>query len=247
MPVSALICDWNGTIIHYRNEKPLLNFIGVELFKSCLPFRFARMAHILRAKKRMELIETGEYNDSGIDPVREIFRVYNEEVIKGVPVPFIDRAVEKYARRFKTQHKLDRRILESIKRCYQQGKTTGILSAGYGYGIHMILQESGYDRYLHFCEADTLNQENGYALEFGLTIYGSKHEVLERVLKERKLDPAQVAYLGDSEDDAGCLDMVGYPILPFFAEPAIKERFSRKYNAFIPEDGDDLYNYLINS
>jgi phosphoserine phosphatase len=245
MPVSAVICDWNGTIIHYRNEKPLLNYIGVELFKSCLPFRIARMKHILSAKKRMELIETMDHNGHYTDPVREVFKVYNEEIIRGVPVPFINRAVEKYARKPKTQRKLDRRILESVKLCYENGKTTGILSAGYGYGINMILKESGYERYFHFCKADTLTQENGYALEFGLSIYGSKHECLDRIMAERKLDPAQVAYIGDSEDDAVCLSMVGYPVVPFFAPPELKESFSRKYNAFVPADGGDLHNYLL--
>lgn len=247
MSVSALICDWNGTIIHYRNEKPLLNFIGVELFKSCLPFRISRMAHILRAKKRMELIENGDSHNPDVNPVREIFRVYNEEIIRGVPVAVIKHAVDKYARRSKTQRKLDRRILESVKRCYLEGKTTGILSAGYDYGIHMILKESGYAGCFHFCEADTLSQENGYALEFGLSIYGSKHHVLERVMRERKLDPAQVAYIGDSEDDAGCLEMVGYPLVPFFAPDELKQRFSRQYNAFVPRDGEDLHKYLIGS
>ncbi len=38
MACHAIICDWNGTVIEYRDEKPILESIATDLFKASIPF-----------------------------------------------------------------------------------------------------------------------------------------------------------------------------------------------------------------
>jgi hydroxymethylpyrimidine pyrophosphatase-like HAD family hydrolase len=53
-----------------------------------------------------------------------------------------------------------------------------------------------------------------------------------------------VAYLGDSEDDEGCFEIVGHPVAAFLAPDELKQRFALKYKAFVPKDEKDLADYL---
>jgi len=58
------------------------------------------------------------------------------------------------------------------------------------------------------------------------------------------MDASTVVYLGDSEDDEGCFEIVRYPVVAFLAAEDLKERYARKYKAFVPENERDLANYL---
>ena len=53
-------------------------------------------------------------------------------------------------------------------------------------------------------------------------------------------------YLGDSDDDADCFKMVGYPVVAFLAPEDAKKRYAEEYNAFVPRDKPDLEEYLAN-
>ena len=54
-----------------------------------------------------------------------------------------------------------------------------------------------------------------------------------------------MAYIGDSEDDEGCFEMVGYPVVAFFAPGEFKDKCSRKYGAFVPDSESSLRNHLL--
>ena len=244
MPCDAVICDWNGTLIAYRTERPILEGVAVDVFKASIPFHPFRMARILKARREMETLYREGRHDAELDFVREMFRIYNERIINGVPVSIIRRSIEQHANKQQTQAKLDHRILRPIKECHQAGKTTGIFSAGYKYGIERILAVAGYDRYFDFYEADQLRENDGRAIEFGLDIYKRKPTLLLELLRNRSMDASTVAYLGDSEDDEGCFEIVGYPVLAFLAPEELKESYARKYGAFVPEDEKDLANYF---
>lgn len=246
MTCGTVICDWNGTIIEYRDEKPLLESIALDVFWASVPFHPFRMARILWARRELDTLYRGGHRDGEFDFVREMFRVYNRRIIRGVPVSLIHWAVDRYANMEETQAKLDHRVLRSVKKCQQSGKTTGILSAGYKHGIETILRVAGYNGYFDFCQADRLREENGKAIEFGLNIYKNKAKLLLDLLHERKLDAGGVAYIGDSEDDEGCFEIVGHPIIAFLAPEELKERFARKHRAFVPSGEEDLVNYLKN-
>ncbi len=247
MPVQAIICDWNGTIIGHRNERPILEHIAVSIFRACFPLRVTRMVRILRARRRLRELHIGERVDDDFDFVREMFAVYNRIIISGVPVSWIDRAVEDYADKAETQAQLDRRVLCVVRDCHQAGTITGILSAGYGRGIEAILSAAGYIGFFDFVAGDGLDESRGKALGFRLDIYRHKHEYLAALLQEHGLDAQHVVYIGDSDDDEGCFDLVGHPVVAFLADEHLRTRCVRRYGAFAPADERELSAYLRNA
>jgi phosphoglycolate phosphatase-like HAD superfamily hydrolase len=244
MPPDVIICDWNGTLIEYPDERPVLENTARDVFKASFPFHPLRMARIFRARRELEELYKKGRSNAEADFIRALFRVYNERIIEGVPVPVILRSIEKYARKRQTQAKLEYRVLRPIRECHQAGKTTGIFSAGYGYGIEKILAAAGYAECFDFIEADKLKANRGEAIGFGLDIYKKKPQFLLKLLKDRNIDASRVAYLGDNEDEEGCFEIVGYPVVAFLAPDELKQRFALKYRAFVPKDEKDLANYL---
>jgi len=216
----------------------------VDVFRASIPFHPFRMARILKARRELETLYQEGRQEAEFDFVKEMFRIYNGKIINGVPVSIIHRSIEKHANKQRTQAKLDHRVLRPIKECHQAGKTTGIFSAGYKYGIERILAVAGYDKYFDFCEAEQLREDDGRAIEFALDVYKRKPGLLLGLLRDRSMDASRVAYLGDSEDDEGCFEIVGYPVLAFLAPEELKQCYARKYKAFVPEDEKDLANYL---
>ena len=244
MPVDVIICDWNGTLIEYRDEKPVLENTARDVFRASFPFHPFKMVRILRARKELERLYQRAQRGNEFDFIREMFKVYNERIIGGTPVATILRSIERYAFKPQTLAKLDRRVLQPVRERHLAGKTVGIFSAGYGHGIERILAAAGYDRDFDFIEADILKQNNGRAVGFGLDIYKKKAPLLEKLLRDRNIDADKVAYLGDNEDETGCFEMVKYPIVAFMAPDELKQRFARAYKAFVPRDEKELASYL---
>jgi phosphoglycolate phosphatase-like HAD superfamily hydrolase len=243
MTCEIIICDWNGTITKDRDERHILESIAVDLFKASIPHHPLRMIRILKAKRDLEALqERGQ--EVGFDYVREMFRVYNERIIKDAPVSLIHRSVDKYATRKQTLEKLDYRVLRPIREYHEAGKPTAILSAGYKYGIERVLAAAGYGHCFDFYKANLLKENGGRAIKFGLDIYKNKPQLLLELLKDRNLDGGKAAYLGDSEYDEGCFEIVGYPVVAFSAESEIKKRCAERYKAFVPNDERELANYL---
>jgi phosphoglycolate phosphatase-like HAD superfamily hydrolase len=244
MPLDVIICDWNGTLIEYPDERPVLENTARDVFKASFPFHPFRMARIFRARRELEELYRRGRSNAEPDFIRALFRIYNERIIEGVPVSVVLSSIAKYARKRQTQAKLEHRVLRPIRECHHAGKTTGIFSAGYEYGIERILAVAGYAECFDFIEADKLKTNRGEAFGFGLDIYKRKPQFLLRLLKDKNLDASKVAYLGDSEDDEGCFEMVGYPVMAFLATDELKQKFARKYKAFVPRDENDLAEYL---
>ena len=244
MPYDTIISDWNRTITRDRDEKPLLKTIAVDLFKASIPFHFIRAARLLNVRAELESLYWQGRQDAEFDFVREMFTIYNRKIINGLPISFIHRSVNRYAARRETQHKLDRRILRLIRSRHQGGKTTGILSAGYGYGIDRVLTVAGFRRHFDFLIANSFKQEGGRATEFLLNIYKNKPQSLQRALRRRNIDENRTVYIGDSEDDEGCFEIARYPVVAFLATEELKQRCASRYKAFVPQDEKDLANYL---
>lgn len=244
MAYDTIISDWNGTIIKNRDEKPILETIAIDLFKASIPFHLVRAARLLNVRAELQSLYWQGRQDTEFDFVEEMFKIYNRGVINGLPISFIHRSVDRYAARRETQQILDRRILRPIRFCHQRGKTTGILSSGYGYGIDRVLTVAGYRHYFDFREANAFKHKGGRAIEFLLNIYKNKPQLLLRALRHRNLDERMTVYIGDSEDDEGCFEIARYPIVAFFATEELKERCASRYEAFIPQDEKDLANYL---
>jgi len=244
MPCDAIICDWNGTITKDQDEKPILESIAVDLFKASIPWHPMRMVHILKARQELEALHSEKRRDSEFDFIIEMFWLYNTKIINGVPTSVIERSVKKYADKQHTLDKLDYRVLRPVDESHRRGKATGILSAGYRYGIQMILKAAGYDVSFDFCEANLLQERGGRVIGIDLNIYRNKVQLLMELLRERDIDEKRVMYLGDGEDDADCLEIVGHPIVAFHASDELKQRYARKYKAFIPRTEEDLARYF---
>jgi N-acylneuraminate cytidylyltransferase len=48
-----------------------------------------------------------------------------------------------------------------------------------------------------------------------------KAKVLENLLKERKIDPSRVAYIGNDINDLPCFDLVGWAVAVADAQPEV--------------------------
>jgi phosphoglycolate phosphatase-like HAD superfamily hydrolase len=245
MACEALISDWNGTLIEYRTEMPALECVGVDAFRASIPFHPLRVLRILKARAQLRALRSQGRPETDFDFIKEMFSVFNRMVVSGLPTSVVHASFERYANNSETQSRLDLRLLRVIKGLHEAGKTTGILSAGYRDGIERVLTVAGYRHCLDFCEADEFRTENGRVIEFGLNIYRNKPKLLNRLLAERHLEAAQVAYIGDSEDDESCFEIVGYPIVAFLAPREFKDKCSQKYGAFVPDSESSLRNHLL--
>lgn len=245
MACDAVISDWNGTLIAYRTEMPALERVGVAAFRSSVPFHPLRLARILRARTHLRAMRSKARDETNAELVREMFSIFNRMVASGLPTSVVQASFERYARSPETQERLDLRLLQIVRESHEAGKTTGILSAGYRYGIERVLTVGGYRHWFDFCEGDEFRTDNGKVIEFGLSIYKNKPKVLQRILIERQLEAARVAYIGDSEDDEGCFEIIGYPLVAFFAPDEFKDRCSRQYQAFVPDGESSLRDYLL--
>jgi phosphoserine phosphatase len=244
MAPQTIICDWNGTLIGHRNEMPLFSSVGNGLFKASMPFRLRKAARIIKGKRELNALHLEAKKLSVHEYVDRIFRIYNSRIVRDFPLKLVHRLIDEYAAMPEIQEQLDHSVLRPVAKCRRDGKTTGILSAGCRYGIEAILNNAGYGTSFDFYTADEIEHNNGRMVGFGLSIYGNKRAFLLDLLQERNIAPETVAYMGDTDDDAACFDIVGYPVVPFLAPDEAKERFARDYKAFVPEDEADLLRYL---
>lgn len=244
MTCQAIIADWNGTLFEDADEESVFRTLAMDLARGFLPWHPLRVLRLLKVKRKLESLIQEENEDPHQDRVKEIFRIYNEGVIRGVPMSLICRSVEKHAGRPEVQGKIIWPVLKPIVEMHKSGVTTGILSAGYEYGIRMVLKSGGQSECFDFLEANPLACIDGRASEFRLDIYKNKAEAMLRILKNRGLEAKRVVYIGDSPDDAGCFELVGYPVVSLLASGELKERFQREYKAFVPENEADVANYL---
>ena len=246
MTCSAIICDWNGTLYEDIDEAAIVKAIIVDLAKGYIPSHPFKFARLLKTKNALETLRRKRNRGLENDRLVEILQAYSEKVIKGVPMSLVRRLVEKYSNRRDVQHKVVLKVLRPVAERHRSGITTGILSAGYSYGIQMILKSAGYVDSFDFYKANILTETEDKAIGFTLSIYKNKAELLLKILKDRDLDPKKTAYLGDALEDVGCFEAIGHPIVSFLTPEVLKHQFAQKYGAFIPKDESDLARYLKN-
>ena len=244
MTCKAIICDWNGTLFEDADEEAILRVLASDLARSYIPWNPLRALRLLRAKNKLETINARRGQYPATERIMEMFRIYNEGIIKGVSAALIQRIIQNYARRPDVQGKVVKSMLRPVVERRKAGLITGILSSGYKYGIETILQTAGYHDCFDFYEANILGVASGKATGFKLDIYTNKAEVFLKILKEKRLEADQAAYVGDSLYDAGCFELAGYPIVSSLTPKELKEKFARQYRAFIPKDEADLRRYL---
>jgi phosphoglycolate phosphatase-like HAD superfamily hydrolase len=246
MTRSAIICDWNGTLYEDVDEEAIVKAVIVDLAKSYIPSHPFKFARLIKIKNELEILNRKRNQGLGNDRMVEVLQAYSEKLIKGVPMSMVRRLVEKYANRRDVQNKIVLKVLRPVAERHRAGITTGILSAGYSYGIQMILKSAGYGDCFDFYKANLLTETEDRAIGFTLSIYKNKADLLLKLMKDMDIDPQKTAYLGDSLDDVGCFEVIGHPIVSFLTPEALKQKFAREYRAFIPEDEADLARYFKN-
>jgi len=246
MTCSAIICDWNGTLFEDVDEEAIVKAIIVDLAKSYIPSHPFKFARLIKTKNELEMLNRKRKQGLGNDHIVEELHTYSEKLIKGVPMSLVRRLVEKYSNRRDVQNKVVFKVLRPIAERHRAGITTGILSAGYSYGIQMILKSAGYGDCFDFYEANILTETEDRAIGFTLSIYKNKADLLLKLMKDLDMDSQKTAYMGDSLDDVGCFEVIGRPIVSFLTPEALKQKFAQEYRAFIPEDESDLARYLKN-
>jgi phosphoserine phosphatase len=246
MTCSAIICDWNGTLYEDVDEEAIVKAIIVDLAKSYIPSHPFKFARLIKTKNELEILNRKRNQGLGNDRLVEVLHAYSEKLIKGVPMSLVRRLVEKYSNRRDVQDKVVFKVLRPVAERHRSGITTGILSAGYSYGIQMILKSAGYVDCFDFYKANILTETEDKAIGFTLSIYKNKAELLLKILKDRDLDPKNTAYLGDALEDVGCFEVIGHPIVSFLTPEVLKHKFAQEYRAFIPKDESDLARYLKN-
>ena len=246
MTCSAIICDWNGTLFEDIDEEAIVRAIIVELAKSYIPSHPFKFARLIKTKNDLETLRRKRNQGRENGRLVELLQSYSEKIIKGVPMSSVRRLVEKYSNRRDVQAKVVLKALRPVAERHRSGITTGILSAGYSYGIQMILKLAGYADCFDFYKANLLTETNDRAIGFTLSIYKNKAELLLNILKDRNLDPQKTAYMGDAMEDVGCFEVIGHPIVSFLTPELLKQKFAQQYKAFIPEDEADLARYLKN-
>jgi phosphoglycolate phosphatase-like HAD superfamily hydrolase len=246
MTCRAIIGDWNGTLYEDIGEEAIVKAIIVDLAKGYIsshPFKFTRL---LKTKNELETLRRKRNQGLENESLIEILQAYSEKVIKGVPMSLVRHLVEKYSNRRDVQDKVVFKVLRPVSERHRSGIITGILLAGYSYGIQMILKSAGYVDSFDFYKANILTETENKAIGFTLSIYKNKAELLLKILKDMYLDPEKTAYLGDALEDVGCFEAIGHPIVSFLTPEVLKHQFAQKYGAFIPHDESDLARYLKN-
>ncbi len=122
--------------------------------------------------------------------LREMYRIYNEGVIDGLPVDFIDNAVIEYADTI-ARGKIDEDTLNALNhfRCTRKTPTV-IISSGYGDGIKKTLISKNLSNFI-FDEiiGNRLDVEGETAKGFMLDIYLNKDNILKNMLDNYHASP----------------------------------------------------------
>ena len=253
MSYKAIISDWNGTLFEPPTDEALNKKIAYAVLddtkKALTRGKLWRVTDIYKLlKTKSELKRLIQQYEKGEVTLKELYKPFNENVLRGRDVALIEDAVIKYAT--ESALMVDKRIVRPIKKVhYENGKGTGILSVSYDYSISRILQHAGF-KYIFGginIVAHTLKKDGDKAIGLTNDIYDRKAEVMEdEFFRNRGFREHDTFYLGDSEDDEPVADLLdeGNFIVPFFASDDFRERMASKHKAFVPENEGDLLKYL---
>jgi FMN phosphatase YigB (HAD superfamily) len=234
--IRMIVCDWNGTLFHDTLEEAFFAGLCWRVY-----WRAARHGDIMRMGE-MTLLGAQcywLYFMARLNPARtleyigKVVDLVNPRVIHGLPRSELESHTHHYARR--VAHKLDRRVLDPLRKFRQEtGVPVGVISSGCRVGVEAALEEAHYPLDFIMANEFRLNGDVCEAFEFAFS--DNKAAVLAELLKRRGVNPREVMYIGDSEQDEECFRLVGMPVVSLLARESMKERFFRKHEAFVPLD-----------
>ncbi|MEK6887442.1 MAG: hypothetical protein AABX14_00690 [Candidatus Aenigmatarchaeota archaeon] len=266
MPIHRVICDWNGALFKDRDEGKLWEYVGKAALKDSTVLGYVpmpRTVELLGAMLKLKnLVGAYKRGEIGYD---EIYRVFNERVLRDLPSHAVPVYVEAYARMDTTKAKVDGRLLRPLAKVHEdQATSSAILSTGYRYGIRRVLQNAypssnkhpyhdAYPFYLIAAnELVPIGVDKGVRFDLDIFTGDSKLTVLRQKLLGLPVnsprDTDKTLYIGDSSTDEPCMRHIksagGHVAAPFFADDAFKQRIAREYDAFVPESEADFLNFL---
>jgi hypothetical protein len=267
MAIKYCVFDWNGTLYGPRDEVHTYKAIGLAVKEKYIPGfkpRFwghpIKLAGLIKTKNKLDTLyqqikSTGLYNPEREGLIREIYHLFNRDIIDGLPSSFIFGIADIFAE--KAKNNIDHRLLGLVPP--DSKITPGILSVAWEYIIKIMLRKSDIDWIEENILGDILEHKNSTAKGFNLRTYGKKHKFLEtHFFQHRSFKPKETIYWGDSLDDEDCFDLItsegGRVGLPFLliesGEPVDKEFVNycaKRYKAFVPKSPEDAKNFLTKS
>ncbi len=246
MSLKAIISDWNGTLFQHLDDAGLQKKIASELINHQL-----KSMNILKA---LSLVQSTfaikkmlkKYHAGGLD-LREIYEVFNENLLKGTEVEFIKSIVSNYAK--SVAHLIDSRMMLPIAN-NSSGKFTAVVSGSYDYYINSILHSSQIAFRAQFAFDDIigceLEEQNGIVNGFKYGTHLRKKEIILSLMEEKQLSASEVIYFGDTAYDETVAELLkpGNFIAPFLAQDEFKQHMATVYNAQVPESQEELERML---
>ena len=138
--------------------------IARDYFLASFPWHPAQISRILQVRKKLKLLYREKRRDPSFDYIVEMFRVFNENIVNGLPSEFVFKCIERYARHDNTVKKIDPRLMRIVESCHRAGKITGILSAGFIFNIRSTLHAIGKENLFNSIEANILQEHEGKAV-----------------------------------------------------------------------------------
>lgn len=254
MPIKNACFDWNGTLFEPATDESLNKAVAYAVLNDTISavktgkiWRLPQLARLWKGRNLCK--EKLEEYKNGKIPLQQVYKPFNEFIVSGAPLPVIYRAFDQFAEEHSQE--VDKKMLEPLKEFSQKG-TCGILSSSQDHVIQKTLRKSGYQEIFPTSNivANYVKHSKGKAVCFMLNIYGEKASTFEDAfLKGRDWKPEETLYSGDTEDDLPVASLLpkGHFVAPFLATDDFKQLVAEKYGAFVPEDQQDLTNYLKKS
>jgi len=240
-----IVSDWNGTLFSDPLEEKFFQGLCKKAFYKALKGMSLRTMTSLLMRGAWgfrEYLSAKGRKTKTLEHIAKLVDILNPCVFAGLTQAELDEYAWKYA--FRIRKKLDMRLIWPIRSMVRERNVPlVIISSGCKEGIipAMELMDIRVDRVV----ANVFNMNgSGVTTGFDFQITDNKADLLEEVLKEHDLDPSEVMYLGDSLADEECFGMVGYPVVSFFTKSDLKEKYSRRFGAFVPVDQEDFEKYL---
>ncbi len=228
MQAASIILDWNRTLIEFPDEGDIWSYIAVRVLKDAIfNGRIRKAWNIFGSVLKLKLWKMRF--DAGNLKYSALYDLYNSKILEGADARKISELTSRYAQTPKIKNAIDEVLLNTIKRHSGRFKI-GILSCGYRTGIQEILKEAGYGDIFSFIEANRLEEDKGMVARFNYSeVFHNKKEKLLQLMKNEGIDKNRTVYIGDTADDDGCFEIVGYPVLSSLAPGDYRKEFREKY------------------
>ncbi len=240
-----VVCDWNGTLLREKLEETF--FLGLcrrAVLRAIRHGQLGKLFRIMLAGLRgfREYRAALRRPDRVPHHITRVVEMLDPLVFRGLSHPDLNDYTRFYARR--AQPMLDARLLAPLELARKRfGLPVGVISSGCRAGIEATTLMAN-DPVDFICANDFWwdgNRTGGF--RFNLT--DNKLQLLDMVLAEHDVDPADVMYIGDGPLDAECFGRVGWPVVSLFASHRHRRQFAHAYGAFAPSSQAAFQEHLF--